>query len=1084
MENDIFNFECVCVNEVFYSDKTFFGVYSVSTKEDIPKAKVRKGFSFNGENEEECIERFVTLAGKSQRLQLGCKYSVTATLIFNEKYNNWQYNPIDVKTIRPSSIEETLSFLKSILTDKQAQALVEAYPNIVDMIINNEYVDLSNVKGVANKTFERIKEKVLGSYGLQDLLVMLKPLGITLKQIQKISGLDSNTEIIKKRITDNPYILTQIKGLGFKKVDSIASKLNPNIMVSEFRAKAFIKYFFEDMGASTGDTLCNIDKLLKESENNIPECINLVKEIIEDNRECSRLLFVKDNLVGLKEYCNNERKVLNLLNQINKSGFDYSKSVDFPKAMEKAKEELGFELTEEQQNSIKNSLKYGVSIITASAGCVDCDTEFFNGKEWKPISKYVDGDYVLQYNKNGQADLVKPVRYIKQKADTLYHMYNKTHSVDQVLSLNHNVVYRGWKNELKEDKFSNIIENHNKNKLGFKGRFITTFNYNGKGINLNEFEIRLMCAVICDGYIPNENTKYCVINIKKQRKKERLEWILNNLNLEYKKRESTEEGYHVYTFYAPRADKVFNSWWYNCSKEQLEIISSEILHWDGSIDKIGRRAFDTTVKETADFIQFVFSSCGYRSTIYVHDRRGEYHKGNKYIRKSIEYSVIISKTQNQTVSICSRPDRVKNKIEEYKTKDGYEYCFEVPSHMLVLRRNNRIFITGNCGKTISIRGLLKALDGVAEVGLCSLSAKASRRMKEATGHEAFTIHKIVGYGQSKDDEFDRNYSITYYNERNPMSYDFIVVDEASMNNVDIFLMLLSAVKIGCHVVLVFDTEQLPPIGYGNIATDLLDSDFSVSRLTKVHRQALDSGILTDANKIRNQQMPIDSPKMKEVHGVNKDMCYMFRNNKEDLRDIAVSFFLKTIKEEGNLDDTIIIVPRKQKCTNSTLEINRKIQDALILPTVKKINRGDIEFRVGCRVIQRANNKDKGVINGELGYLKDIYTKEEEGKKQYCFSVLFDDGKLVEFDRDDVKDMELGYCLTVHSTQGSQWKNVIGIIDTSHYMLLSSNLLYTLITRASKKCLSLAEPSAFKVCVQKKASRRKTWLRALFSGKLD
>ena len=137
MENDIFSFECVCVNEVFYSDKTFFGVYSVSTKEDIPKAKVRKGFSFNGKEEGECIERFVTLAGKSQRLQLGCRYNVTATLVFNEKYNSWQYNPIDIKAIRPSSTEETLSFLKSILTDKQAQALVEAYPNIVNMIINN-----------------------------------------------------------------------------------------------------------------------------------------------------------------------------------------------------------------------------------------------------------------------------------------------------------------------------------------------------------------------------------------------------------------------------------------------------------------------------------------------------------------------------------------------------------------------------------------------------------------------------------------------------------------------------------------------------------------------------------------------------------------------------------------------------------------------------------------------------------------------------------------------------------------------------------------------------------------------------------
>jgi replicative DNA helicase len=338
-----------------------------------------------------------------------------------------------------------------------------------------------------------------------------------------------------------------------------------------------------------------------------------------------------------------------------------------------------------------------VTILSGLNGCVDCDTEFFDGTKWKKISDFKQGDKVLQYNQDGTTELVIPQRYIKSECSTLHLMKTK-YGINQCLSDEHNVVYCTSKGNLAKKRMSDLIEQHSGSKHGFNGKFYTTFKYNGCGIDLSDEQIRVMCAVICDGSFTNKfaNKKIVRINIKKHRKKERLERLLKEANIPFRKEQYNpkDKEYNTYLFESPRVEKEFGDYWYNCSNNQLRVIADEILNWDGYVtDK--RKSFSTTSKKTADFVQFAFSAIGKRATILIDDRVGTMHSNNVYQYKSICYHVHIC--SNNMVSLINVKE--KTKIEDYNTKDGYKYCFTVPSGMLVLRREGRINITGNSGKS-------------------------------------------------------------------------------------------------------------------------------------------------------------------------------------------------------------------------------------------------------------------------------------------------------------------------------------------------------------------------------------------------
>ena len=393
----------------------------------------------------------------------------------------------------------------------------------------------------------------------------------------------------------------------------------------------------------------------------------------------------------------------------------YKAGNDFEQTKEtyKSTPRLGLAFQSGYLNDIYRGIM-GLTLRSGASGCVDAETEYFNGREWKSICDYTNGDKVLQYNEDGTTSLVKPIAYIKAPCDEMWHFETK-YGLNQTLSDEHTVVYITSKGNMAKKSMSDLVKMHSESEYGFNGRFITTFyaNGNGVGMDLTDEEIRLMCAVICDGtfnYKLSESNKEnnswneCRFHLKKQRKKNRLRTILKNTGYTYREYESAGEGYTDFVVNVPFRCKEFSGDWYDCTNHQLKVICDEILFWDGSTST-GRMAFSTCNKNTADFIQYAFSATGKRASMYINDRQGqEYQTGGKmYRRKGVEYQISIT-TGGALCGIRRGGDSEKPPIHRVKTMDGYKYCFTVPSHMLVLRRNNRIFITGNSGKTITSVG--------------------------------------------------------------------------------------------------------------------------------------------------------------------------------------------------------------------------------------------------------------------------------------------------------------------------------------------------------------------------------------------
>lgn len=358
--------------------------------------------------------------------------------------------------------------------------------------------------------------------------------------------------------------------------------------------------------------------------------------------------------------------------------------------------------------------------IINGSGCVDCDTEYFNGYKWEKISHYKEGDKVLQYNSDGTAELTIPLAYIKQKQDKL-NLFQNTY-LDMCVSDDHVCYYMTSKNNLYHKTFKEIKQNFNESIGGFNGRFITSFNYiTPHQINLTDGEIKLMIAIIADGHFRSNTSNTCYLNLKKERKKIEFRKICQDNNIPYtEKTYPSMPGYSRFFVKAPRHEKYFSSYWYNCSKEQLKLILENVLKWDGD----NKNSFFTTNKESADFIQFVFSALGYHASIGSINRIGQKHY------KSIEYSVHKSKTNLHQMNKDNRNKTSSSIIKEYVPLDGYEYCFSVPSGMWVMRRNNKICITGNCTGKDTFVNLFAECYGADKVWNYSSVDKVKRIAKE------------------------------------------------------------------------------------------------------------------------------------------------------------------------------------------------------------------------------------------------------------------------------------------------------------------------------------------------------------------
>lgn len=727
--------------EKYYSEDTSYGVFNFTTQDNIPHF-VLYNDPFATKS---APQKMSSIVGKMQKLYLGAEYKVQAICEYNAKFSSYQYKPTSIIAIAPKTFEAQSLFLKSLASESIATNILNEYPNVVEQVMNGELVDLEydKIKGLGRSTWKKIRSGIIDNYVISDIIVMLQPLGVTYNMIKKLLSDEPNPVLLKAQLEKNPYIMTKIRGLGFKRVDDLSLKLKPELKVSMHRLTAFIDYHLREIGENSGHTWVEDNVLQSCVSDNVPECMELMPQLLRSNS----FLYQENGRIGLNRYHDIEEKIFAIL--VEKTAFQNDKfnftAEEVEKSIRDVEEEQGFDYTEGQREAIITTMKKDVSIISGKAG-------------------------------TGKTSIAKAI-------------------------------------------------------------------------------------------------------------------------------------FRIYR------DKNFS------------------------------------------------------------------------------------------------------------------------------------------------------------VSACALSAKAAQRISEATGYVASTIHRTLG-AQGLN-EF-------MYNHDNPLRTDVVFLDEASMVNAKLFYDLLCSIGIGTRLIISGDHRQLPPIGYGNIFSDILGRPdmFNSMQLTKPMRQAEMSGILSDANLICDGINPISSPDLKIVHGELNDMYYMFRENREALRNIAVNTYIKSIEADG-IDEVVIATPRRDESVNSAFEINKIIQNKLLGEEKMCIDKGYIQFKLGAKVIQTVNDYEKNVFNGEIGYITNISAKYQGNKKtEYCiitFKNLDGTDKLIEYTKGELDQVNLAYALTVHKLQGSGYKTVIGIIDNTCYTLLDNCMLYTMITRAKKRCLLLAEPTAFLKCIRTNHNKRQTWI---------
>ena len=365
-------------------------------------------------------------------------------------------------------------------------------------------------------------------------------------------------------------------------------------------------------------------------------------------------------------------------------------------------------------------------------------------------------------------------------------------------------------------------------------------------------------------------------------------------------------------------------------------------------------------------------------------------------------------------------------------------------------------ITGGpgTGKTTILRSLLAAL---SEAGLkptlAAPTGRASRRLQDATGRDARTIHRLLEYSPETGG-FVRG-------ENFPLRTNYLIVDEASMMDIELASSLLSALMPNSSLVLVGDRDQLPSVGPGSVLKDVIASDLvPVVQLHEVYRQARQSRIVANAHGLNRGFFP-------DVSNDPEGDFFFFERASPDevLATIKQLVHERLIGKFGIRDagDIQVLTPMNRGPLG-THALNRELQQ-LLNREGRGVRAGDREIREGDRVIQLRNDYEKGIFNGSIGRVTSVDT--ERGK----VGVAFAEGR-ADYDQSDPDELGLGYAISVHKSQGSQYPAVIVPVHPSHFLMLRRNLIYTAITRAERVCVLVGTRPALKQAVRNQDERRR------------
>ena len=351
------------------------------------------------------------------------------------------------------------------------------------------------------------------------------------------------------------------------------------------------------------------------------------------------------------------------------------------------------------------------------------------------------------------------------------------------------------------------------------------------------------------------------------------------------------------------------------------------------------------------------------------------------------------------------------------------------------------------GKTTCLKALIEILHGQGKrFALASPTGRAAKRLAEATGHPASTIHRLLEYSPVEGFK---------HHEENPLPVDFLIVDEASMLDLLLTHHLLKALRPGMQLLFVGDVDQLPAVGAGDVLRNLISSEvLPVTRLGTIFRQAADSQIITNAHLINQGRLPLFSKE-------SGDFFFFPAEDAETAADWILEIVSARIPKRFGFDpvhDIQVLAPLYRGPAGVTA-LNERLQEKLNPPARNKPERKlyGILFRLGDKIMQTQNNYDKDVYNGDLGFVRSIDLIEQ------TLAVNFD-GRIVSYDWSETDQLALAYAVSVHKAQGSEFPVLVMPVVTQHYTMLQRNLLYTAVTRARRLCVLAGSRKAISIAV--------------------
>jgi exodeoxyribonuclease V alpha subunit len=440
-------------------------------------------------------------------------------------------------------------------------------------------------------------------------------------------------------------------------------------------------------------------------------------------------------------------------------------------------------------------------------------------------------------------------------------------------------------------------------------------------------------------------------------------------------------------------------------------------------------------------------------------------------------------------ALIAAPDRapltgVERAIEAFESAVSMKLAPAQRDALHLVAAHPVAVVTGGpgVGKTTVVRAILALLGRELRVALAAPTGRAAKRMTEATGREATTIHRLLAI-----DPRTRRFK---HDEASPLDLDALVVDESSMVDVHLAHALIRALPRRARLILVGDVDQLPSVGPGAVLRDVIDSgSVATARLREVFRQAESSRIVRGAHAILRGEIPGASEPARGAGGgggagasgasaPNGELFLIERKEPEEAARTIVDIVEQRLPRAFGFDprrEVQVLVPMVRGVVG-TRALNLELQ-ARLTPRGPSFTRGATIYRVGDRVMQTRNDYDREVFNGDVGFVTGVRGEEGEGP---AVEVRMEDGREVAYDDDDLDELVLAYACTVHKAQGSEYPAVVIGLVNQHYMLLARKLLYTAVTRAKKLVVLVGSRWALREAVRdaRGEQRRTTLARAL------